>query len=181
MEADSESRVFNTSTEWSLHPDMFDHINEMWGPFEIDLFASRLNFKIPTYVSWKPDPDAKHMNALFIHWEEHYYYAFPPFSLIAAGLQKIEQDQATGVILVPFWQTQPWFTMLLHLLIDKPVFLPQLNDLLTQSHHHALHLLQKQLTLMACKVSGKASAAQHIREGCKNHLAVMVRWDSETI
>ena len=29
MEADSESRVFSTSTEWSLHPEVFDHINEM--------------------------------------------------------------------------------------------------------------------------------------------------------
>ena len=92
MEADSESRVFNTSTEWSPYPDVFDHINEMWGPFEIDLFASRLNFKIPTYVSWKPDPNAKHVNALFTQWEEH-FYAFPPFSLIVTCLQKIEQDK----------------------------------------------------------------------------------------
>ena len=60
MEADSESRVFSTSTEWSLHPEVFDHINEMWSPFEIDLFASQLNFKIPTYVSWKPDTYAKY-------------------------------------------------------------------------------------------------------------------------
>ena len=103
----------------------------MWGPFEIDLFASRLNFKIPTYVSWKPDPGAKHVNALFMQWEKHYFYAFPPFSLMTTCLQKIEQDQATGVILVPFGQTQPWFTTLLHLLINNPVFLPQLNHLLT--------------------------------------------------
>ena len=46
------------------------------------------------YVSWKPDPDAKHVNALLMQWEEHYFYAFPPFSLIATCLQKIEQDQA---------------------------------------------------------------------------------------
>ena len=94
-----------------------------------------------------------------MQWEEYYFYAFPPFSLIATCLQKIEQDQATGVILVPFWQTQPWFTTLLDLLIDNPVFLPQLNDLLTQSHNNALHPLRKQLKLMACKVSGKASSS----------------------
>ena len=66
IEADSESRVFRTSTEWSLHPEVVDHINEMWGNFEINLFASRLNFKNPTYLSWKADPDAKHVNALFM-------------------------------------------------------------------------------------------------------------------
>ena len=159
VEADSESRVFNTSTEWSLHQDVFDRINVMWGPFDIDLFASRLNFKIPTYVSWKPDPHAKHVNALFMQWEEHYFYALPPFSLIATCLRKVEQDQATGVILVPFWQTQPWFTMLLHLLIDNPVFLPRLDYLLTQPHNNTLHPLRKQLKLMACKISGKASSS----------------------
>ena len=163
VEADSESRVFNTSTEWSLDPDVFAHINDTWGLFEIDLFASQLNFKIPTYVSWKPDPDAKHVSALFMQWEEH-FYAFPPFSLIATCLQKIEQDQATGVILVPFWQTQPWFTTLLHLLIDNPVFLPRLDHLLTQPHNSVLHPLHKQLKLMACKVSGKvSSSATHQR------------------
>ena len=156
--ADSESRVFNTSTEWSLHQDLFDRINEMWGPFDIDHFASRLNFKIPTYVSWKPDPHAKHVNVLFMQLEEHYFYAFLPFSLIATCLRKIEQDQATGVILVPFWQTQPWFTTFLHLLIDNPVFLPRLDHLLTRPHNNTVHPLRKQLKLMACKVSGKASS-----------------------
>ena len=172
MEADSESRVCSTSTEWSLHPEVFDHINEMWGPFEIDLFASQLNLKIPTYVSWKPDPDAKYVNALFMQWEK-YFYAFSPFSLIATGLQKIEQDQATGVILVPFWQPQPWFTTLLHLLVDNPVFLPQLNHLLTQPHNNALHPLHKQLKLMACKVSGKAFSSatyqRRLQQSSCNH------------
>ena len=52
MEADTESRIFNTSTVWSqLHPQVFAHIHEMWGPFHIYLFVSRLNFKVPTYVS----------------------------------------------------------------------------------------------------------------------------------
>ena len=96
MEADSESRVFSTSTEWSLHPEVFDHINEMWGPFEIYLFASRLNFKIPTYVSWKPDPDAKYVNALFMQWEKYYFYTFPPFSLIATATF-ILQSRSNGM------------------------------------------------------------------------------------
>lgn len=30
----------------------------MWVPFDIDMFASRLSFKIPNYVSWKPKPGA---------------------------------------------------------------------------------------------------------------------------
>ena len=80
-------------------------------------------------------------------------HAFPPFSAIAACLDKIEQDQVTGVLLVPIWQTQPWFIILLHLLVDNPAPLPQSNQLLIQPHNHALHPLRKQLRLMACKLS----------------------------
>ena len=110
VDANAESRKINSSTEWSLHLDVFEDINKMWGPFQIDLFAFRLNFKVPSYVSWKLDPGAISVNAFFMRWKEYFFYAFPPFSVIAACLQKIEQDQATGVLLVPIWWTQPWFS-----------------------------------------------------------------------
>ena len=84
VEADTESRQFNSSTEWSLNLDVFSDLDKMWGPFELDLFASRLNFKVSCYVSWKPDPCAKYVNAFFVSWKEYYFYAFPPFSVIAA-------------------------------------------------------------------------------------------------
>ena len=145
--ADIESRQINSSTEWSLNLDVFADLDQMWGPFEMDLFASRLNFKVSNYVSWKPDPGAKYVNAFFMSWKEYYFYAFPPFSVITACLQKIEQ-------------IQPWFTPLLHLLVDNPVLLPQSNHLLTEQHNHALHPLRKQLRLMACKLSGKASSRE---------------------
>ena len=106
VDADTESRNTNSSTEWSLHSDVFADINKMWGPFHVDLFASRLNFKVSTYASWKPDQGAKYVNAFYMSWKEHYFYAFPPFSVIVACLQKIDQDQATGVLAVPIWQTR---------------------------------------------------------------------------
>ena len=90
-------------------------------------------------------------------WKEHYSYVFPPFSTIAARLQKIDQDHATGVLVVPIWQAQPWFTTLLHLLVDYPLRLPQSNHLLMQPHNGALHPLRKQLNLMAWKLSGRVS------------------------
>ena len=156
--ADHESRNFDGSTEWSLNTKVFEDISNKWGPFQIDLFASRLNYKVQDYVSWKPDPGAKFVNAFHMNWANSYFYCFPPFSVIASCLQKIEFHEATGVILIPLWQTQPWFTTLLHLLIDRPLLLPQSNNLLTQPHSGALHPLRKRLRLLACRVSGKASS-----------------------
>ena len=165
VEVDTESRKINSSTEWSLDLDAFSDLDKLWGPFQIDLFASRLNFKVSSYVSWNPDLGAKHVKAFFMKWKDYDFYAFPSFSVITACLQKIEQDQAAGVLLVPVWQTQPWFTPLLHLLVDNPVLLPQSTHLLTQPHNHVLHPLWKQLRLIACKLSGKASSREIFQAG----------------
>ena len=61
---------------------VFEDIQRLQGKFDVDLFASRLNFKIPSYVSWRPDPNAMFVNALYMNWHNYSFYAFPPFSLI---------------------------------------------------------------------------------------------------
>ena len=108
IQADKKSRVLKEFTEWSLSQEAFNAIQERWGMFDIDLFASRLNFKVPQYVSWRPDPWVQSISAFLVTWRLHYFYAFPPFSLLATCLQKIEQDQSTGILIVPMWATEPW-------------------------------------------------------------------------
>ena len=48
------------------------------------------------------------------------FYAFPDFGLIPHCVQKILQDQATSILITPFWNTQAWFPQLLQLLYDQP-------------------------------------------------------------
>ena len=90
----------------------FLSITQLWGKPEIDLFASRLNAQLPYYSSWKPDPGASFKDAFTIPWTDNYFYAFPPFSIILLCLQKIEQEEAEGILVVPNWPTQPWYTKL---------------------------------------------------------------------
>ncbi|CAB4015537.1 Gag-Pro-Pol poly [Paramuricea clavata] len=68
---------------------------------------------------------------------------------MATCLQKITQDNATSVLIVPIWTTQPWFTGILNLLMDKPLILPQSNSLLTQPHNGDLQPLRHHLRLMS--------------------------------
>ena len=78
---------------------------------EIDLFASKLNPHFPRYEAYRPDPGAKAVDAFTIDWSVLKFYAFPPFSIIAAVLKKIEEDKATGVCILLHWPTQAWFPM----------------------------------------------------------------------
>ena len=78
-------------------------------------------------------------------------------------IKKIQQDRATGVVIVPLWPTQPWFTVLLYLLTGNPRILPCSKTLLTQSHNGALHPLRNQLGLIACKLSGERSNREAVQ------------------
>ena len=116
MLADKESRAKHSDTEWKLNPELFDRIVTIWGTFSVDLFASRLNYQFKPFASWRPDPETMAIDAFSLDWREQYFYAFPPFSLINSRvLQKVEQDQSKGIIIVPMWNTQVWFPRLLHL------------------------------------------------------------------
>ena len=119
VDADFESRHFNDRTEWSLNENIFTEIVQLFGRPDIDLFASRLNNKCKRYVSWHRDPHAEHVDAFSISWHDTYSYIFPPFSLLGRCVQKVRQEKAKAIMVVPVWPTQAWFTNLLKLLVQK--------------------------------------------------------------
>jgi hypothetical protein len=84
----------------------------------IDLFAFR------------PDPEAQTINAFHISWVNMCFYAFPPFYIINQELQKIAEEKATGIIVIPHWPTQSWWLYLTNMLINCPLMLPS-----TQTTH----------------------------------------------
>ncbi|CAK1586996.1 unnamed protein product [Parnassius mnemosyne] len=153
FEADQESRKLNLDTEWELSDNAYKEIVQKLGEPEIDLFASRANAKCRTYVSWRPDPDALLVDAFTIDWKNKYFYAFPPFSLIIKCLEKITSDKAEGILVFPYWPSQPWYPMLNNLLRSDILFFKPHKNLL-RSSSRTPHHLHKQLTLGAARLSG---------------------------
>lgn len=79
VEADSESRKVNLDTEWELNANSYQHIKNIFGEPDVDLFASRVNSKCSRYISWKRDPFAFDIDAFTINWSQ---YFFTPFLLL---------------------------------------------------------------------------------------------------
>lgn len=163
IEADEESRKINRDVEWELSDAAFSHIVKKLGQPQIDLFASRTNAKCHEYVSWKPDPDAINVDAFTISWRSKLFYAFPPFSLLLNCIQKISQDEATGILVFPMWPAQAWYPQLMDLLVTNIVVLKPRPDLVL-SHFSQQHPLHRTLTLGAALLSGARSptAARHL-------------------
>lgn len=160
--ADYNSRNFERELEWKLHPAVFHKVlTHFTITCDIDLFASRINYQLEQYVSYKPDPGAYAVDAFTLCWTKYTFYAFPPFSVIQNVLQKVSEDQATGIIIVPFWPTQTFFPALMHMLISYPLFIGRKVNLLTlPSQPQLKHPLHHKLNLLACYVSGNVCKQQ---------------------
>lgn len=160
VEADEESRCTNIDTEWNLSSTVYDTIITEYGEPQIDLFASRLNAKCSKYVSWKRDPSAFNVDAFTVNWSRYFFYAFPPFSLILKCLRKIINDRATGIMVVPFWTSQPWYPLFQSLACKRPIYFYP-NDKLLLSPFREPHPRWKTLTLVSCQLSGRPSHDNH--------------------
>ena len=147
VEADTESRVKRDLNDWRIPPKI---IAPLIRDCTIDLFASRLTHQLKRYVSWRPDPSAVHNDAFTMDWSNLKAYAFPPFNLIPSVLQKAKKEHATLMLVAPPWTTQPWWPLLIELIVDYPVYLGNNPKLLQDvSSPGAMHPLFPSLKLAA--------------------------------
>jgi hypothetical protein len=158
--ADTRSRKFKDQTEWMLNKIVFNKIISTFGTQQVDLFASRLNKQLPKYVAWLPDPGAVAIDAFTIDWGNIYFYAFPPFCLIGRCLQKVTQDNAEGILVVPYWSTQAWFPVLMRMLVAAPLHVHNNRQLLFQPVSMEQHPLSDHLQLLCCRISGNPMKRQ---------------------
>ena len=156
--ADWESR-HHDSSDWQLLPLVFDAVHLLLGPFTIDLFASRTNAQLPDYCSWRPDPQARVVDAFSTSWSQDQPYLFPPFNLIGRALSKICLEEVDYACLIaPTWPAQVWYSQVLRMLVRNPILLPVEQELLPSPDLKPHPLIQEnRMSLAAWPVSGKLS------------------------
>ena len=144
-------------TEWTLSHKVFQSICQVWDRPHVDLFATSLNNRLPTFVSPVPDERAFATDAFSISWEGMYAYAFPPFSLVGRVVQKLKDHSCLLVLIAPLWPGQPWFPDLLSVVVDYPLELPLRADLLAQPVCRVYHPKPQILHLHVWVLSERAS------------------------
>ena len=139
----------------AVGPGSFRVLSDRFGPFQVDLFASRVNTHCTLYFAWKADPGALASDALAHNWTFTSMYAFPPFSLVGRLLAKVEQEGVDVCVVLPLWTTQPWFSQVLRLLIDVPWILPAYPGILRLPQQtDRVHPLYPRLRLTCFRLSG---------------------------
>ena len=145
-------------TEWSLHQDVTNRLFQTWHLPQVDMFATRYNFKLAKYVSPVPDPQAWAVDALSVCWENLDMYAFPPMSLLGKVVSKLSDHFYKRIILIaPGWPNMPWFCDLVEMSSQIPLCLPHQPDLVTQPFNKARHRNLNNLNLHAWLLEPKQS------------------------
>ena len=169
-EADHESRNVQDWTEWKLCPTVFQQVCQQFGHPDMDLFASRVSYQIPNYMSLKLDPLCYAVDAMQQDWTHFYPYAFPPFSLIGKVLQKVRKQQIDMILIAPVWTTQPWYPILLNMAIEFPLFIQNKKGLLQDPQGNAHHLITNNtLHLSAWLISGKKWQVERFQAGLEHY------------
>jgi hypothetical protein len=134
VRADALSRRILAPHEWKLDPEVFRTISQLYGPFQVDLFASGATYQIPVFCSRIPDLKALASDAFQLNWTDRVLWAFPPLPLIHKVLAQLSiQPARLLVLLAPLWPSQSWFPVVLRSLCFPPLLLPVRSDLLMQN------------------------------------------------
>ena len=134
VRADALSRRILAPHEWKLDRRVFGTISQLYGSFQVDLFASGGTFQIPVFCSRIPDQRALASDAFLLDWTDRVLWAFPPLPLIPKVLSQLSTQPARLlVLLAPLWPSKSWFPVILRFLVRPPVLLPLRPELLMQN------------------------------------------------
>ena len=150
--ADFFSR-YSHNHEYALSPEAFSSLISLI-PFnlEVDLFASKNNKKLPSYVSLFNDFNAIHIDAFSFIWPSN-IYVFPPIPLISKALSKIHRDDVEFCIFItPAWHSLPVLPLLKKLLIHNPIFISSDHLLGHLPTRHPFHLMAWPISASSAKM-----------------------------
>ena len=137
----------------------------------MDLFATKLNAKLPLYVSPIPDEQAWTVDALNISWENLIAYAFPPSALLPRVVQKLMSQNCRLILIAPGWPTKPWFWDLVEVSLDLPQQIPPVHYLLKQPLRNQFHSNPESLNLHVWYIGAHLSRTK----------ASMQKWQTELL
>ena len=105
------------------------------------------------YCSLLASPVVVSRNTFLLDWGQfHVVYVFPPLAILHNVLHKIRQDRARAILIAPRWPRRGWYSQILDMLVEVPLELSSLYNMLSQ--HGALHPDPDFLELVAWKLSG---------------------------
>lgn len=102
--ADDLSRIYD-SDDWQIDDCIFQYLQNIWGSFTVDRFACDYNAKCYKFNSRWWCPGTSGVDAFAQNWSHDRNWLVPPPRLAGRVIDKIVQDKAEGVLIIPLWKS----------------------------------------------------------------------------
>ena len=109
--ADFVSRLIDLD-DWMISDKFFSIINDTWGPFSVDCFASYYNAKVSRFFSRFWNPNTAGVDALAQDWSKENCLLVPPVLLIPSVLRHLYLCKGRGALVFPWWPSSPFWPLL---------------------------------------------------------------------
>ena len=109
--ADYLSRIVDFD-DWYLDPNIFAMLDRLWGPHTVDRFANHHNTQLPRFNSRYACIGSEAVDAFTAHWGGENNWWCPPPSLIPRVLKHAEICKAKGTLVVPAWESGPFWPLI---------------------------------------------------------------------
>ena len=107
--ADYLSRIVDY--DWQLNPMIFSALDSMFGPHTVDRFADSHNTHLVRFNSRYGNPGSEAVDAFTVNWAGENNWLCPPIGLIPRVLRHAQCCKAEGTLVVPWWESAPFWTI----------------------------------------------------------------------
>ena len=108
-----ECSKFKDSDDWGIALPAVRVIEKIFSvKFTCDLFANSTNNKTEKFFSKVAAPRSQGINCFMQDWSRDFCYACPPVNLIIDVIRYIEKIPCKGVLVVPYWQRNPFWSII---------------------------------------------------------------------
>ncbi len=122
--ADYLSKIIDND-DWGIADYVFQHLSSIWGPYDVDLFASYNNNKVARFYSRFWNPGSRGVDAFTMSWAEGNNWIVPPVYLVARVLQQLARGHCKAILIVPQWHSANFWP----LLCPRGSFISQVKDI----------------------------------------------------
>ena len=111
--ADYFSRIIDYD-DWYIDQAVYKMLDTTWGPHTVDRFATAYNAQVQRFNSRFACPGSEAVDAFTVDWSKENNWWCPPPMLVPRVLRHAECCKAQGTLVVPFWESAPFWPLLYH-------------------------------------------------------------------
>ena len=100
--------------DWYIDRQVFEMLEAAWGPHTVDRFATAYNAQVQQFNSRYACPDSEAVDVFTVNWFGENNWWCPPPVLVPRVLRHAERCKAQGTLVIPGWESSPFWPLLYH-------------------------------------------------------------------